>query len=389
MSIVASSLFHLTQSLTSLPKFTCFSTQLIDNHGFMTGNNLEVIWTGYSMSFPGANQLWVNFTEKQVVKFAIQKFSSTPLFKLNSHGSWRQFLKQLVYDSSTMDLGQIQLLISWFGQMPVLLLPSPSFMDLKALSIHYNHLLQTSKLTYSSLSLSPFSWLFTMQLLIFQNHPATFCCSQTALTPFVSSTVFQLLNLCITVSSLVLLRLFSDLTLIYMYDTLKGNSIFEPTFFLVFSLMTLPMNSLINMSAYLIPHMISCQHDGGCNFEHIGQAFLSHAECLPSNVVGCFGQSCTTSTNQCHWNQYCEGICNWCTRLYQFLFIIFSTINPNSSIVFASPVQSGFLPPKWATVNHNQSRTNPDIVGTEPDHLGPVFCGPWNWFRPIQTGFFV
>ena len=58
-------------------------------------------------------------------------------------------------------------------------------------------------------------------------------------------------------------------------------------------------------------------------------------------------------------------------------------------LVFTSPVQSSFLPPKQATVNCNQSRTDPDIVGTEPDHLGLVFCCPWNWFRPVQTGFFV
>jgi len=58
-------------------------------------------------------------------------------------------------------------------------------------------------------------------------------------------------------------------------------------------------------------------------------------------------------------------------------------------IVFASLVQSGFLPPKQATMNRNQSMTNPDIVGTKLDHLGPVFCSPWNWFRPVQTGFFV
>ena len=58
-------------------------------------------------------------------------------------------------------------------------------------------------------------------------------------------------------------------------------------------------------------------------------------------------------------------------------------------IVFAGPVQSGFLPPKWATVDRNRSRTNPDIEGTEPNHLGLVFCGPWCQFRPIQTGFFA
>jgi len=47
-------------------------------------------------------------------------------------------------------------------------------------------------------------------------------------------------------------------------------------------------------------------------------------------------------------------------------------------IVFTSLVQSGFLPSKQATVDHNRSRTDPDIVGTELDHLGPVFCSPWN-----------
>ncbi|EDR10228.1 uncharacterized protein LACBIDRAFT_316891 [Laccaria bicolor S238N-H82] len=57
-------------------------------------------------------------------------------------------------------------------------------------------------------------------------------------------------------------------------------------------------------------------------------------------------------------------------------------------VVFASSVQSGFLPPKCATVDRNQSRTNPDIEGTEPNHLGPVFCSLWSQFRPIQTGFF-
>ncbi|EDR10684.1 uncharacterized protein LACBIDRAFT_315324 [Laccaria bicolor S238N-H82] len=44
--------------------------------------------------------------------------------------------------------------------------------------------------------------------------------------------------------------------------------------------------------------------------------------------------------------------------------------------VFKGSVQSGFLPQKRATVDRNQSRTDPDIEGTEPNHLGPVFCGP-------------
>ena len=53
------------------------------------------------------------------------------------------------------------------------------------------------------------------------------------------------------------------------------------------------------------------------------------------------------------------------------------------TLVFAGPVQSGFLPQKRATVDRNQPRTNPDIEGTEPNHLGPVFCGPWCRFRPV------
>jgi hypothetical protein len=62
--------------------------------------------------------------------------------------------------------------------------------------------------------------------------------------------------------------------------------------------------------------------------------------------------------------------------------------HPSFQVVFASSVQSGFLPPKRATVDRNQSRTDPHIAGTEPDHLGPVYFGPWDRFKPIQTGFF-
>ncbi|KIJ97247.1 hypothetical protein K443DRAFT_47325, partial [Laccaria amethystina LaAM-08-1] len=52
-------------------------------------------------------------------------------------------------------------------------------------------------------------------------------------------------------------------------------------------------------------------------------------------------------------------------------------------LCFRSPVQSGFLHPKRATVDRNRSRTDPDIGGTGPDHLGPVFCGPRNQKRPV------
>ena len=48
---------------------------------------------------------------------------------------------------------------------------------------------------------------------------------------------------------------------------------------------------------------------------------------------------------------------------------ITSSVHKSSSVRFFA---------KWATVDRNWSRTDPDIVGTEPDHLGPVFCHPWN-----------
>ena len=58
-------------------------------------------------------------------------------------------------------------------------------------------------------------------------------------------------------------------------------------------------------------------------------------------------------------------------------------------IVFEGSVQPGFLPPKRATVDRNQSGTDPNIEVTKSNHLGPVFCGPWHQFRLIQTGFFA
>ena len=58
-------------------------------------------------------------------------------------------------------------------------------------------------------------------------------------------------------------------------------------------------------------------------------------------------------------------------------------------LVFEGSVKSGFLPLKHATVDCNQFRIDPNIEGTELNHLGPVLCSPWHWFRPIQTGFFA
>jgi len=99
--------------------------------------------------------------------------------------------------------------------------------------------------------------------------------------------------------------------------------------------------------------------------------------CVVVNAKGGRGQGGDMAVGKCYVGHPCivdtagaHRHCGWC-------------------VVFASLVQSGFLPPKQATVNCNQSRTDPNIVGTKLDHLGPVFCSPWNWFRLVQTGFFV
>ena len=54
-------------------------------------------------------------------------------------------------------------------------------------------------------------------------------------------------------------------------------------------------------------------------------------------------------------------------------------------LVFEGSVQSGFLSLKRASMDHNWPRTNPNIEGTELNHLGLVFCSPWHQFRLNQT----
>ncbi|KAF8218821.1 hypothetical protein L208DRAFT_1346960, partial [Tricholoma matsutake] len=41
--------------------------------------------------------------------------------------------------------------------------------------------------------------------------------------------------------------------------------------------------------------------------------------------------------------------------------------------------------PNGATGNRNQSRTDLDIGGPQPDPLGPVLIGPWTEKRLVQT----
>ena len=55
-------------------------------------------------------------------------------------------------------------------------------------------------------------------------------------------------------------------------------------------------------------------------------------------------------------------------------------------LVFAGLVQSGFLTPNGATSNCNWSGPIPDIVGLQPDYLGPVLIGPWTEKRLVWTG---
>ena len=89
-----------------------------------------------------------------------------------------------------------------------------------------------------------------------------------------------------------------------------------------------------------------------------------------------------------HWSKLTKKWFSDHEILLPFHLVTFPDLSP-IELVFAGPVQSSFLPPKWATMDCNQSRTDPDIEGTKPNHLGPVFCSPWCQLRPIQTCFFA
>ncbi|EDR13022.1 uncharacterized protein LACBIDRAFT_322415 [Laccaria bicolor S238N-H82] len=70
-----------------------------------------------------------------------------------------------------------------------------------------------------------------------------------------------------------------------------------------------------------------------------------------------------------------------------FVELTIASVTPGFK-VFASSVQSGFLPPKRATVDRNWSRTDPDIQGTELNHLGPVFSRSMELVQTDPDRFF-
>jgi hypothetical protein len=57
-----------------------------------------------------------------------------------------------------------------------------------------------------------------------------------------------------------------------------------------------------------------------------------------------------------------------------------------ASIVFKSPVKSGFLTPKGATVDRNRSKPLPILRGPQPNRIGPVLFGSVAPKRPVETG---
>ncbi|KIJ95050.1 hypothetical protein K443DRAFT_109451 [Laccaria amethystina LaAM-08-1] len=57
-------------------------------------------------------------------------------------------------------------------------------------------------------------------------------------------------------------------------------------------------------------------------------------------------------------------------------------------LVFSSLVKSGFLTPKWATVDRNRSKPLPILRGPQPNRRGPdrffaVHATKINQFRPV------
>jgi hypothetical protein len=53
--------------------------------------------------------------------------------------------------------------------------------------------------------------------------------------------------------------------------------------------------------------------------------------------------------------------------------------------VFKSPVKSGILTPKWATVDRNRSKPLPILHGPQPNQIGLVLFGSVAPKRPVET----
>jgi hypothetical protein len=56
-------------------------------------------------------------------------------------------------------------------------------------------------------------------------------------------------------------------------------------------------------------------------------------------------------------------------------------------LVFSSPVKSGFLTPKWETVDRNRSKPLPILRGPQPNRRGPV--APEDRLRPVSTAIVI
>ena len=69
-----------------------------------------------------------------------------------------------------------------------------------------------------------------------------------------------------------------------------------------------------------------------------------------------------------------HSMVGWLTRLHRL------------GLVFKSPVKSGFLTPKGATVDRNQSKLLPLLGGPQPNRIGPVLFGSVAPQRPVGTG---
>jgi hypothetical protein len=66
--------------------------------------------------------------------------------------------------------------------------------------------------------------------------------------------------------------------------------------------------------------------------------------------------------------------------------------SPVLGLVFSSPVKSGFLTPKWATVDRNRSKPLPILRGPQPNRRGPVLFGsvaPEDRLRPVSTAIVI
>jgi len=155
------------------------------------------------------------------------------------------------------------------------------------LSIKYNLLHLTSKLTSSSLSLLVSCLQFTILQPTSDCLPSVYYYLLTVLILLVFSAAYLLQSPSTTASCLPLQMSFCALAWTFKFVTLMENQTLKLTCYLASFSISFHIGFLVPASAFLIHHKICCWCDGGSAFRYTGWTVFSFENCSPTNVSCC------------------------------------------------------------------------------------------------------